>query len=80
MAIILRVPQEELWNRLNERGRVDDEKDAILRRWDVFEQTIAKMSKILEANGVKVVEVNGLGKIEQITERIESVLKKWGTI
>lgn len=79
-AIILRVPQEELWNRLNERGRVDDEKDAILRRWDVFEQTIAKMSKILEANGVKVVEVNGLGKIEQITERIESVLEKWGTI
>lgn len=79
-AIILRVPQEELWKRLEARGRVDDEKDAILRRWGVFEQTIAKMSKILEANNVKVTEIDGVGEIEQITERIESVLRDWGTI
>lgn len=79
-AIILNVPQEELWKRLEERGRVDDEKDAILARWNVFDRTIKEMSEILKANNVKIVEVDGVGKIEQITERLEKVLKEWGTI
>ena len=79
-AIILNVPQEELWKRLEARGRVDDEKDAILARWNVFDRTIKEMSEILKANNVKIAEVDGVGEIEQITERLEKVLKEWGTI
>ncbi len=79
-AIILKVPKEELWKRLETRGRVDDKKDAIEKRWGIFEQTIATMRSILEKDGLKFEEIDGVGEIEQITERIEAVLKKWGTI
>lgn len=79
-AIILNVPREELWKRLRARGRVDDKDDAIERRWEIFEQTISSMSKILERNGVKIVEINGVGEIEQVTERIEEVLREWRII
>jgi adenylate kinase len=79
-AIILNVPQEELWKRLEARGRVDDKKDAIEKRWSIFEQTIAAMSDIIAKEGVKIEKIDGVGEIEQITERIEAVLRKWGTI
>jgi adenylate kinase len=79
-AIILNVTKEELWKRLEARGRVDDKKDAIEKRWGIFEQTIVTMSEILEKQGLKIERVDGVGAIEQITERIEEVLRKWGTI
>jgi adenylate kinase len=79
-AIILNVPQEELWKRLEARGRVDDKKDAIEKRWSIFEQTIAAMNDIIAKEGVKIEKIDGVGEIEQITERIEAVLRKWGTI
>ncbi|MBR3322994.1 nucleoside monophosphate kinase [Candidatus Saccharibacteria bacterium] len=79
-AIILNVTKEELWKRLEARGRVDDKKDAIEKRWGIFEQTIAAMSEILEKQGLKIEKIDGVGSIEQITERIETVLRKWGTI
>ncbi|MBR3176843.1 nucleoside monophosphate kinase [Candidatus Saccharibacteria bacterium] len=79
-AIILNVTKEELWKRLEARGRVDDKKDAIEKRWSIFEQTIAEMSRILEGEGLKIEKIDGVGAIEQITERIETVLRKWGTI
>jgi adenylate kinase len=79
-AIILNVTKEELWKRLEARGRVDDKKDAIEKRWGIFEQTIVTMSEILEKQGLKIERVDGVGTIEQITERIEEVLRKWGTI
>ncbi len=79
-AIILNVTKEELWKRLEARGRVDDKKDAIEKRWGIFEQTIAAMSEILEKQGLRIERIDGVGSIEQITERIEEVLRKWSTI
>lgn len=79
-AIILNVPQDELWKRLEARGRVDDKKEAIEKRWGIFEQTISAMSEILSKEGLKIEKIDGVGAIEQITLRIEEVLKKWGTI
>ena len=79
-AIILNVPKEELWKRLEARGRVDDKKDAIEKRWGIFKETISQMREIFEKEGLKFEDVDGVGSVEQITERIEAVLAKWGTI
>lgn len=76
-AIILRVPHDESWRRLEARGRADDVKEVIEKRWNLFESTINNMVQILGNKGVKIVEVDGLGEIEVITERIETVLKEW---
>ena len=79
-AIILRVSNDERWNRLTARGRADDTRDSIEKRWALFDRTIATMSKLLEENGVKIQEVDGEGPIEEITERIEKVLADWKVI
>ena len=76
-AIILRVPHDELWRRLEARGRADDVKESIEKRWALFEATIDNMVTILRKGGLKIVEVDGLGEIDTITERIETVLKEW---
>ena len=76
-AIILRVPHDELWRRLEARGRADDVKESIEKRWALFEATIDNMVTILRKGGLKIVEVDGLGEIDTITERIEAVLKEW---
>ena len=79
-AIILKVSNDERWNRLTARGRADDTRESIENRWALFDRTIETMSKLLEENGVKIQEVDGEGAIEEITERIEKVLKDWEVI
>ena len=79
-AIILNVPREELWKRLEERGRADDKVGAIEKRWQIFEDMIKMIREVFGEAGIKLVEVDGVGSVEEITERIETVLKSWGKI
>ena len=79
-AIILNVPREELWKRLQERGRADDKIGAIEKRWQIYEEMIAMIRDIFGAKNIRIEEVDGVGPVEQITERIETVLRNWGKI
>ena len=79
-AIMIDVDHDELWRRLEERGRADDTREAIEIRWSIFEQSIYSMIEILEKAGVKVVHVDGVGEIDEITERLEKVLRDWDII
>ena len=79
-AIMIDVDHDELWRRLEERGRADDTREAIEKRWSIFEQSIYSMIEILEKAGVKVVHVDGVGEIDEITERLEKVLRDWDII
>lgn len=79
-AIILKVSEEELWRRLEERGRADDTRESIEQRWKIFKTTIADMRKILESDGVEFKEVDGEGDKDEITRRIEQVLTEWQLI
>lgn len=75
-AIILEVPKEELYERLALRGRDDDkEKASIDRRFKVFEQNIDSILPLLEAHDIPVKRVDGVGKIEAVTDRLISVVK-----
>ena len=76
-AIILEVPKEELYERLALRGRDDDkEKDSINRRFEVFEQNIYSILPLLEAKNIPIERVNGVGKIEEVTERLVATVEK----
>ena len=79
-AIILDVGREELWRRLEARGRADDTREAIEIRWAIVEQNIYSMIEILQGAGVKMAHVNGEGAVEEITQRIENVLRDWNII
>ena len=70
-AIMLDVPKEELLERLALRGRDDDkERDAIERRFKVFEENIPPILKMFENAGIKVVHVDGVGEVGEVTDRL----------
>lgn len=79
-AIIFDVSHEELKKRLALRGREDDNDEAIEQRWALFDRTIKTMSELLENNGVKIAHIDGVGEIEEISERIEKQLKEWEVV
>ncbi|MFV0485135.1 MAG: adenylate kinase family protein [Candidatus Saccharimonadales bacterium] len=77
-AIVLDVPAEELWKRIEGRGRSDDTEDVVKRRWEIFEQNIYSILPLLESKNVKITTIDGVGEIDEVTARIESVLATWG--
>ena len=79
-AIVLDVPPKELWKRIKTRGRADDTEEAINRRWEIFEQNIYSILPLLESKNVKITTIDGVGTIDEITERIEEILKEWGIL
>lgn len=75
MAIVLDVPKEELWKRIEGRGREDDEKEVVERRFNVFEQNICSILPLMERAGVIVRKIDGVGDFEEITERLAESLE-----
>ncbi len=76
-AIILEVPKEELYKRLELRGRDDDkEKSSIDQRWELFEQNIYSMLPLLEAKKIPIVRVDGVGTEGEVTDRLVDVFKE----
>lgn len=81
LALILEAPKEELIRRLKERGREDDKDIEIVnKRFDVFEQNIYSMTKLLIENGIKTEKIDATGEIAEVTDRIKNVLKEKGLI
>lgn len=75
-AIVLDVPKEELWKRIEDRGREDDTKEVVERRFDIFEQNINSILPLLEEKGVKVIHVDGVGSFEEVTDRIVKIIQE----
>ena len=75
-AVILEVPKEELYQRLALRGRDDDQnREAIDRRFEVFEQNIYSILPLLGAKNIPYERVDGVGPIEVVTDRLINVIK-----
>lgn len=70
-AVLIDVPKEELWRRIEERGRADDTKEAIERRFEIVEQNIYAILEILKQAGVKIETISGVGEVDEVSERLE---------
>ena len=76
-AIIIEVPKEELYHRLELRAREDDkDKEAIDRRWDIFEQNITPILKLLEEKHIPVRRVDGVGEVGTVTGRLIATVRE----
>lgn len=77
-VLLLVADNEELVQRLlgraAEQGRSDDNEEVIRHRLKVYEEETAPLVAIYTARGL-VTEIDGLGGIEEVTERILSALK-----
>ncbi|NKE09550.1 MULTISPECIES: adenylate kinase [Kocuria] len=77
VVLQLTADTEELVSRLlgraAEQGRADDTEDVIRHRLDVYEQETAVVVDLYAARGI-VHQVDGLGSIDEVTERIMTAL------
>ncbi len=77
LLVDLDVPRKELINRLVTRGetsgRSDDNLDTIKKRLEVYEIKTAPVSDFYQSLN-KISKIDGLGTVEEIFDRIQSVL------
>jgi len=77
VTVVLDVPRDELLRRLLQRahldGRVDDTEDVIRHRLEVYDQTAGALVAHYESRGI-VERVDGLGRVDDVSERIWAVL------
>ena len=75
VVIRIVVPKPELVQRMQKRGRADDQSlDAIEERFRVVEQNIYTICGILAEKGARIVDIDGVGTVEEVAERIRKVI------
>ncbi len=76
-VVVLTVDQDELVQRLLQRaeteGRADDTEDVIRRRQEVYAEQTAPLIEVYRDRGL-LVEVDGMGEVDEVTERIFDAL------
>jgi adenylate kinase len=76
-VLCLVVDKDEVVTRLLQRaeieGRADDTEDVIRRRQEVYLEQTAPLIEVYKERGI-LVEVDGLGEVEEVTKRIFDVL------
>jgi adenylate kinase len=76
-VVVLTVNQEELVQRLLQRakteGRADDTEEVIRRRQEVYAEQTEPLIEVYRARGL-LIEVDGLGEVIEVSERIFSSL------
>ncbi|MEI8231801.1 MAG: adenylate kinase [Actinomycetes bacterium] len=80
-VILLKADPDELvrrlLNRSQEQGRTDDTEDVIRHRQSLYLEQTAPLIEIYSARGI-VVEIDGLGQVGEVTDRILNVLTARG--
>jgi len=76
-VVVLTVDQDEIVQRLLQRaeteGRADDTEDVIRRRMEVYTEQTAPLIDVYRDRGI-LLEVDGMGEVDEVTERIMTAL------
>jgi adenylate kinase len=76
-VVCLTVDQDEIVSRLLQRaqveGRADDTEDVIRRRQEVYLEQTEPLIEVYERRGI-VVEVDGMGEVDEVTRRVFEAL------
>jgi len=81
LAVVLDVPKTELLKRLYIRGRADDlSREAIEERLGVFDRDFRTIRQILTDSQIPVVDVNGVGTVGEVHDRIIEEFEKCNII
>lgn len=67
------VVVERLLGRALEQGRSDDTEDVIRRRLEIYQEQTAPLISLYKSRGL-LVQVDGLGSVEDVTARISAAL------
>ena len=75
-VVLLKVLEEELLKRLTERGREDDNVEVWKQKISYFEQKSYSFLTEMKSRGVRIYEVDGVGSIEEVNQRIMELVQK----
>jgi len=73
-VVVIEVDEDELTERLMARGRADDTEDTIRARFEIYWDQTQPLIDIYAARGLTV-SVDGIGEVDEVTERILSQLE-----
>jgi adenylate kinase len=73
VVVVLRVDEDELADRLLSRGRADDTEETIRNRFKIYTEQTQPLIDIYEDRSLTVY-VDGIGEVEEVTERILSAI------
>lgn len=76
-VIVIDVPREESIKRLSSRGRDDDQLSNWNKKLDMFTERMPEYENLLKQKNVPVVHVDGTGTIEEVSERMLDLYKKF---
>ncbi len=79
-AVVLTVEAEELVQRLlqraEEEGRPDDTEEVVRRRQELYAEQTAPLIDVYRKRGI-LIEIDGMGEVEDVTKRIFDALDVW---
>lgn len=70
LVIALEVPETEIMNRLDKRGRMEDTPETIQRRMHIYRQKMYPVLGIFAEDGVKIVHLDGTGTAGEVHDKI----------
>ncbi len=73
MVVVFQVDEDELTERMLARGRADDTEETIRNRFRVYDEQTQPLLDVYDSRGMTV-PVDGMGEVDEVTERILSVL------
>jgi adenylate kinase len=77
-VVLLRVPVQELFERMRRRalqeGRTDDQAATFERRLQIYREDTEPVLDHYRAAGSRIAEVDGVGSIEEVTQRVAAAL------
>ncbi|HEX2154136.1 MAG TPA: adenylate kinase [Acidimicrobiia bacterium] len=76
-VVVFDVNEDELTERILARGRSDDTEEAVRNRFKIYQEQTAPLIDLYRSRGV-VVEIDGMGEVEEVTDRILSALADEG--
>lgn len=74
-VVLFRVDEDELAERMLSRGRDDDTEETIRNRFRVYEEQTAPLIAEYRSRGI-VTEVDGMGEMDEITERVLAAIRE----
>jgi adenylate kinase len=75
-VIVFETPQEELVKRLAGRGRTEDTPAVIQRRLDIYSRNTKPVLDYYREREVPIVEIDGLGTVHEVHERIQQAVEE----
>ena len=73
-VIEIEVPDEEIYARLRVRGREQDVDEVVAERIEIYERMKSEVMAVFEKAGVPIRQINGVGTMDEVFERIKEVL------